>query len=84
MDDSTPSPPDGPLPAGRAVGLHLRTYREEHGLSQRALARELGWSQPTLSRAESDASAMWLGRVDAALRHTGARLELPPIDARRD
>lgn len=93
MDD--PAPPDPPpdpatdrpleqLPAGKAVGVHLRRYRREHAMSQRALAARLGWAQPTLSRAERDASMLRLERVEELLEHTGARLAIVPIVRSRD
>lgn len=89
MDDKTPPdpPPDMPLeqlPAGRAVGIHLRRYRREHAMSQRALAAWLGWAQPTLSRAEHDASTLRLDRVEELLEYTGARLAIVPIAGGRD
>lgn len=81
MDGAPPSadeplPTDGPLPIGRAAGAHVRRYRRERALSQRALARDLGWTQSTLSRAETDASSMRLDRVETLLRRTGARLAI--------
>jgi transcriptional regulator with XRE-family HTH domain len=37
----------------RAVALKVLTYRTEHGLSQRALAKKLGMTQPQLARLEA-------------------------------
>ncbi|HEX5500935.1 MAG TPA: helix-turn-helix transcriptional regulator [Thermomicrobiales bacterium] len=37
----------------RALALRLVAYRAEHGLSQRALARKLGVSQPAVARMET-------------------------------
>jgi transcriptional regulator with XRE-family HTH domain len=36
----------------RAVALKVLSYRTEHGLSQRALAKKLGMTQPQLARLE--------------------------------
>ncbi len=37
----------------RAVAVKVVAYRAEHGLSQRALARRLGMTQPQLARLEA-------------------------------
>lgn len=37
----------------RAVALKVLTYRTEHGLSQRALAKKLAMTQPQLARLEA-------------------------------
>lgn len=37
----------------RAVAVKVVAYRAEHGLSQRALARELGMTQPQVARLEA-------------------------------
>jgi len=37
----------------RAVATHVVAYRAQHGLSQAALARQLGVSQPLVARLES-------------------------------
>lgn len=37
----------------RAVAMRLLAYRVEHGLSQTALARELGMQQPAVARLEA-------------------------------
>ncbi len=37
----------------RAVALRLVAYRAEHGLSQTALARQLGMRQPQVARLEA-------------------------------
>ncbi|HUB72993.1 MAG TPA: helix-turn-helix transcriptional regulator [Solirubrobacteraceae bacterium] len=37
----------------RAVALKVLAYRTEHGLSQRALAKKLGMTQPQLARLEA-------------------------------
>ncbi len=37
----------------RAVALKVLTYRTEHGLSQRALAKKLDMTQPQLARLEA-------------------------------
>ena len=37
----------------RAVAQAVIRYRAEHGLSQTALARLLGWSQPVVARLEA-------------------------------
>ena len=36
----------------RAVGIAVLRYRTEHGMSQRALARQLAMSQPRIARLE--------------------------------
>lgn len=86
-----PGPPRGPsvptlarelaqaraqLHLGRRVGLVLRRFRRMHALSQRGLARDVGWSRSSLARAEVDASAQTLRAVDELLRHTGHRLAI--------
>jgi DNA-binding XRE family transcriptional regulator len=49
----------------RAIALRLAAYRAEHGLSQSALARKLGVSQPTVARLETGehlpSLQTWLG-----------------------
>lgn len=62
------------------VGAMVRRFRRTRGMSQRTLARRLGWPQATLSRAESDASAMTLTRAEELLRHTGHRWAIVPVD----
>lgn len=85
-DTEHPEHPERPEPEplelniGAAVAATVRAHRREHRMSQRALARALGWPQATLSRAETDASAMTLARVAHLLRHTGHRLAIVPID----
>jgi transcriptional regulator with XRE-family HTH domain len=37
----------------RAVALKVLTYRTDHGLSQRALAKKLGMTQPQVARLEA-------------------------------
>lgn len=37
----------------RAVAMRVLAYRVEHGLSQKALARELGMQQPAVARLEA-------------------------------
>lgn len=37
----------------RAVALQVLTYRTEHGLSQRTLAKQLGMTQPQIARLEA-------------------------------
>lgn len=64
----------GDLGVGARVGLTMRRFRRERELSQRALARRLGWGQTTVARAETDASHLTLAKVDALLRHTRHRL----------
>lgn len=55
---------------GRAVALRLVAYRAEHGISQTALARELGMKQPAVARLEAgEKNPSWetLGRISKAL-----------------
>lgn len=67
------------LDIGSRVGLVIRRHRREEHLSQRELAAELGSPQATLSRAEKDASALPVARVEALLRHLGHRLAIVPL-----
>ena len=67
------------LEIGTRVGLVIRRHRREAHLSQRELAAELGWPQATLSRAEKDASALPVARVEALLRRLGHRLAIVPL-----
>lgn len=68
------------LDIGARVGLVSRRFRRTRGLSQRALAQTVGWSQPSVNRAEGDASPLSVGRVEAFLGHLGFRLAIVPVD----
>lgn len=61
------------------VGLVVRRYRRQQLLSQRSLADRLGWHHSTLTRAEGDASALTLRKVERLLRETGHRLAIVPV-----
>lgn len=60
------------------VGLVMRRCRRERLLSQRALARELGWSPSAVGRAEVDATALTLAALEHVLAFTGHRLAIVP------
>lgn len=64
------------LLTSKRVGLVSRRYRRLARLSQRALARELGWSRASVGRIEKDASAMTLEKVETLMQHTGYRLAI--------
>lgn len=68
------------LDVGRRVGLALRRVRRKGGLSQTALAEQVGWPASSLSRAEHDASSIPLGKVDGLLRQVGHRLAVVEDD----
>ncbi len=67
------------LEIGTRVGLVIRRHRREAHVSQRDLAAAVGWSQTALGRAEVDASALPVARVEALLRHLGHRLAVVPL-----
>lgn len=67
------------LVAALRVGLVSRRYRRSHGLTQRDLAAELGWSRSVVGRIEADAAHTPFDRVDALLHHVGYRVALIPI-----
>lgn len=69
------------LHVGARVGLVSRRFRRERGLSQRSLAEVIGWSQPSLHRAERDAAPLSLHRVESFLRHLGYRLAIVPAES---
>lgn len=76
----------GEFPAGPGIGARLRAIREEHGLSQRELARRAGVTNTTISLIEknkSSPSVSSLKKVLDGLPMTLAEffaLELPPED----
>lgn len=63
---------------GRRIGLVLRRHRRENRHSQRETAQEIGWSRSALARAEVDAAALPLHKVEALLALTGHRLAIVP------
>lgn len=70
------------------LGGELRRFREEAGLSGSAVARELGWSQPKVSRVETGRFAASLEEIATLLDYYGApeevRAELLATVARRE
>ncbi len=62
------------------VGLVLRAYRRERGLSQRALAGELGVGQPTVARLEHSPEVCSLDTILTVLAATGHTLGV--VDSR--
>lgn len=70
------------------IGGELRRYREDAGLSGSAVARELGWSQPKVSRVETGRFAASLEEIATLLDYYGApeevRAELLATVARRE
>lgn len=63
---------------GQRIGLVLRRHRRERRHSQRETAQEIGWSRSALARAEIDASALPLHKVETLLALTGHRLAIVP------
>lgn len=61
----------------------IRATRERVGLSQHALARRAGTSQPAVSRYESGTASPSVQTLDRLLAAMGARLELSVVDAPR-
>lgn len=61
---------------GQRIGLVLRRHRREHRRSQRETAQEAGWSRSAFARAEVDASALSLHKVETLLSLTGHRLAI--------
>ncbi|MGQ0799298.1 MAG: helix-turn-helix domain-containing protein [Pseudomarimonas sp.] len=66
------------------AGPLLRALRVQQGLSQRAFARQLGVSAPTLSVLEKDASVASLRRVMRVLSLLGMELVVRPREAGGD
>lgn len=70
------------------LGGELRRFREDAGISGSAVARELGWSQPKVSRVETGRFAASLEEVATLLDYYGApeevRAELLATVARRE
>lgn len=62
-----------PSARGIAVGARLREARAATGLSQHALARTVGISQPSLSHAESGIIVPELDTLEALARALGVR-----------
>ncbi|WP_396668755.1 helix-turn-helix domain-containing protein [Microbacterium sp. R86528] len=56
------------------IGLALQQARLERGLSQNALARELGISQRSVSEIESGKPTIYMRKVFDMLRATGVEL----------
>lgn len=68
------------LDIGARIGLVSRRHRGARALSQRALAEQLGWSQPSVNRAEHDGATLTVGRAEVFLRHLGFRLAVVRAD----
>lgn len=62
-----------PSPRGIAVGARLRDARAATGISQHALARFVGISQPSLSHAESGIIVPELDTLEALALALGVR-----------
>lgn len=56
------------------IGLALQQARLAHGLSQNALAQELGISQRSVSEIESGKPTIYMRKVFDMLRATGVEL----------
>lgn len=71
--------PDRPRPSGSAAqawGAFLKETRRRRGVSQRALARELGVSQARVAQIESGASAPQVDTMAAYIAALGGELVL--------
>lgn len=55
------------------VTLKIRAARKERGMSQRDLARALGWAQSTLSRIERGERRLGVDQLIAIARALGVR-----------
>ncbi|HLV04118.1 helix-turn-helix transcriptional regulator [uncultured Georgenia sp.] len=64
----------GPVTFPEQVGLALRAYRREHGLSQRAFAQLITVPQATVARLERSADRCSLATVCSVLARTGYAL----------
>ena len=60
----------------RIVGVNLRRYREEQGLSQEAFAEVLGWHRTYIGGLERGERNLSLKAVE----RIASRLELDPIE----
>jgi len=60
----------------RDFGTVLAVRREEMGLSQEALAEQLGFARSYLSELESGKATLQLGRLFRALRALGVEVEV--------
>src|ERR1035437_156168 len=58
----------------RRLGRRLKALREDRGLSQRALAQQIGMSSPQLSKIESGSFVLRVSTVHTLLRAMGATL----------
>ncbi|MBA4084363.1 MAG: hypothetical protein C0493_05385 [Kytococcus sp.] len=67
------------LDIGARIGLVSRRHRRLERLSQRALADALGWSQPSLNRAERHGASLSVHKIESLLRHAGFRLAIVPV-----
>lgn len=64
------------LGIGDRIGLVSRRHRRVRQLSQRDLAADLGWSQPSINRAERRGGSLSVDKVETLLRHAGFRLAI--------
>lgn len=60
----------------RAVAARVVAYRAEHGLSQAALARELGVSQPLVARLETGEHEPTFGTLTRPARRLGLEFHI--------
>lgn len=70
----------GTVPFDEQVGLALRSYRREHGLSQRAFAEAVEVAPATVARLERSALSCSLGKVSELLAATGHSLAVVDAD----
>ncbi len=71
------------LAPARELAATLLRYRVEHGLSQRALAKELGISQPRVAKLESAEHNPELDTIINAVRQLGIEFVLDVAPANR-
>jgi len=71
----------------RAVAMRVLEYRVEHGLSQTALARELGMQQPAVARLEAGDHEPTFSTLERLARGLGIEFHIditPTTSALRD
>ena len=64
--------------ASVALGRQLRAYRTAHGLTQKDVAKRLGWDQPTVARLEAGLVSPHLATLALLSERLGVRLVLTP------
>ena len=60
----------------RDVSLRLIAYRAEHGLTQTALARQLGMQQPAIARLEAGEHEPSFSMLQRLARHLGMEFHI--------